>query len=751
MARRVEKPALPRRPGGILVPRGDVRGEPAGDSHPVSQRTSPAEGRTRGEVARATSAKPWGTRPSRGDTGVAAERGASALAKCLVPCLLIGAGLAVYLNSFAGVFLMDDHMWILDNPRIREAWPPWTAMANSTRPLVQLSLAANYAMGGLDVRGYHAFNVTVHLLAGLALFGIVRRMLESAKLRAHYGQAAPWLAGAIALIWLVHPLQTESVTYIIQRAESLMGLFYLLTLYCVIRGAQSPRFRAWYAAAVMACASGMASKEIMVSAPLLVLLYDRVFIAGSFKAIVRQRAGLYVGLAATWFVLGALLTVGRPEQMVLVTGLTPWRYALTQFGVIAHYLRLAVWPHPLILDYTWPLADRVLPALPWAAVVLALVAGTLLGLYRQAWVAFWGAWFFLILAPTSTFLPIADVVFEHRMYLPLAAVVVLIVIGAHEIITCASRRRPSDNLGRWIEAGLTAVAIAGLGYATVHRNQTYRSELAMWSDNLARRPDNPRVHLSLGAALQHQGRFDEAIAHYSEAIRLKPDYQDAHDNLGVALTAQGKIPEAIVHLEEALRLRPDDAATHGNLGWALLKQGDVASAIRAFSTAVRLKPDVADAHIGLGNALYLEGRFKEAISHGSEAIRLAPTSPEAHHNLGLALAAQGDAEGAISHFSEAIRLKPDYAKAHNNLGASLYARGQVKEAIAQFLEALRLDPGYADARNNLREAQASQRSTGAPEGPAVAHEGVPGPHGDRAASKGRGKRSSSLEPPPRGR
>jgi len=239
---------------------------------------------------------------SSAEAGVAHRSQTPALAGWLLPLLLIGAGVAAYHNSFGGLFFLDDKLRILNNPEIRQLWPPWTVMAHSSRPLVQLSLAINYALGALDVWGYHAFNLGVHLLAGLTLFGVVRRMLESSRLRPRYGRAAPWLAGSVAVVWTVHPLQTESVTYIIQRAESLMGLFLLLTLYCGIRGACSPHPRVWYLAAIVACGLGMGCKEVMVAAPLVMLLYDRVFLAGSFTEILRRRWMFCIGLAATWLV-----------------------------------------------------------------------------------------------------------------------------------------------------------------------------------------------------------------------------------------------------------------------------------------------------------------------------------------------------------------------------------------------------------------------------------------------------------------
>lgn len=548
------------------------------------------------------------------DARAAAGSRAWALAPRLIPLLLVGAGLGAYINSFDGTFVFDDRIRIINNPQIRHLWPPWEVMGRNSRPLVQLSLAVNYALGGLSVWGYHAFNLAVHLLAALTLFALVRRTLESHRLRARYGQAAPWLALAVALLWLVHPLQTESVTYIIQRAESLMGLFYLLTLYCALRGALSPHPRRWFIAAVSACALGMGSKEVMVSAPLVVLLYDRVFLADSFTDVFRRRSGLYWGLAATWVVAGALLASGGRgfsyvNEGALGPGPTSAHYAITQFGVIVHYLRLALWPHPLIFDYAWPLAETVSAVLPWAAIVLALVGVTALVFRRLPALGFLGAWFFLILVPTSSLVPIADVACEHRMYLPLAAVVALVVIGAYEALGALFRRlgAPHD-LRRWVLVGLLVAAVAGLGSATFRRNEDYRSEFAIWNDTLAKRPENPRAHNNLGVIQYRRGKVNEAIANYSEALRLEPEYAGAHNSLGAALASQGHFSEAIPHLFEASRINPRYATPHYNLGGILFRQG----------------------------------RITEAIAQYSEALRRRPAFPEARHVLGLALAKQTD-------------------------------------------------------------------------------------------------------------
>ena len=216
-----------------------------------------------------------------------------------MPVLVIAAGLFAYHDSFTGAFVFDDVPSIPENATIRHLWPIWQCLSPphgdrvtvEGRPLINLSLALNYALGGYNVWGYHALNLTVHILAGLTLLGIVRRTLLQPALRERFGTAANELALVVALLWTLHPLQTESVTYIIQRAESIVGLFYLLTVYCFIRAVDSPQCRLWYSLSVAACALGMASKEVMVSAPVMVLLYDRAFLSGSLRPRTASRGG----------------------------------------------------------------------------------------------------------------------------------------------------------------------------------------------------------------------------------------------------------------------------------------------------------------------------------------------------------------------------------------------------------------------------------------------------------------------------
>ncbi|PYV13041.1 MAG: hypothetical protein DMG21_22065, partial [Acidobacteria bacterium] len=273
------------------------------------------------------------------------------------------------------------------------------------RPLVCLTLALNYSVSGLEPWSYHAVNLTIHAAGALVLFGIVRRTLQGTRLRGRFGAHASGLAAAVAACWAVHPLQTESVTYIIQRAESLMGLLLLLTLYCVIRGHDSPRRLWWHATAIFCCALGMGSKEGMVIAPIIVLLYDRIFLADSWAELWNQRSGLYTGLAATWLipVLLVIMNKARGGAVMGFPAVSPWRYAQNQFGAIAHYLRLAVWPDRLCIDYGWQ--SSTLPRswiLSGAIIIWPLLLATAWALERAPMLGFLGAWFFLTLAPSSS-------------------------------------------------------------------------------------------------------------------------------------------------------------------------------------------------------------------------------------------------------------------------------------------------------------------------------------------------------------
>lgn len=633
------------------------------------------------------------------------------------PLVLVAAGLCVYHNSLHGAFIFDDSISIVDNPHIRQLWPLTEAMSAppqspvAGRPIISLTLALNCAISGLNPWSYHAFNLAMHILNALVLFGIVRQTLERGRLKQRFGSASPWLAFAVALVWVVHPLLTDAVNYITQRTELVVSLFLLLTLYCVILGHDSIHRRRWHTVAIVCCALGMASKEVMVTAPVLVLLYDRVLLSNSWADVFRQRRRLHAGLACTWMIL-AWLMVSGPRTMSVGLGfenLTPWEYARTQCGVILHYLRLAIWPHPLVIDYDdWPVVRTVSAALPDLAVLMALAGATLWALKRWPAVGFLAAWFFVILAPTSSFVPIvSEVAAERRMYLPLAGVVTLAVVAAYTMFESLFRKPAA----RYVEGGSLMMIVAVLGYATMQRNKDYRSELAIWTDAVAKRPTSARAHTNLGVVLSHEGNDKVAIQHYLEALRLRPDYAYAHSNLGASLASGGKIKEALAQYTVALRLDPSFAGVHYNLGVALAGQGKTNAAIASYRRALQIQSELPNAQYNLAVALAGEGKTAEAIDHYRQALLTKPDDADVHYNLGVALAREGRVADAITHYTTALRLNPNRADAHNNLGIALASSGRITEATSHFSEAIRLKPDDPEPHNNLASVFTIQHRT----------------------------------------
>jgi len=655
----------------------------------------------------------------------------------LYPALVAVAGVLAYANSFSGVFVFDDLPWIVRNAAIRDLWPPWETTGGTLRPLLFYSLAVNYAISGLEVWSYHAANLVVHVLAGLVLFGVVRRTLAPAR-----GQAAAELALVIATLWVVHPLQTQSVTYIIQRGESLAGLAFVVALYCVLRGArvgQHPYW--WYAGGVLAYLCGLGTKETMVTAGPLVLAYDTVFLAGSVRRAVRQRWGLYMALAAPLVLGGAALLLTNPARLTgLISGdsvtATRLEYAASQPGVILHYLQLAFWPHPLCLDYGWPAAAGWGQILGPALVIVPLMAATLWALWRRSPLGFVGAWFFLILAPTSSLVPLRDLAVEHRMYLPLAAVVTVSVLVAHGLLI----RGGPARYRRWLAGVLAGSAILACGALTVRRNTDYHSEVSIWGGALRERPWNAKRFYNLGLefCLSERGileqpvfavatgklpqipRLREGLAalgagEYARAsqeldavVHTAPEVAVARTGLGIAGFLQGDVAGAVRHFRISVELAPTEANSHANLGTGLLALGDSSLAVREYQEALRLNPSLAEAHHGMGTVRAAQGRGAEALVSLERAVHLRPAFPEALNNLASVLAAEGRGGAALDTYRRALARRPEYGLAHLNIGLLLLDAHRYAEAVRHLEGAVNGMPGSATAHGALGIARYSQ-------------------------------------------
>jgi protein O-mannosyl-transferase len=577
---------------------------------------------------------------------------------------IVGAALAAYATGIKGAFVYDDIAAIVDNPTIRHfSWAvliPPAGVTTSGRPLLNLSLAANYAIGGLNVAGYHFFNVAVHIAAAVVLWGLIRQTLRRPLLEARFGSAASTIALLIAVLWAVHPLETEAVTYTVQRAESLMGFFYLATLYCFARSADSAAPGRWLGASVIACVLGMASKEVMVSAPVLVFLYDRTFVAGTFREAWRKRRAFHLSLAATWVVLLLLVwSTGwnRNGTVGMGVGVGWWAYGVTQFRALTHYLSLTLWPHPLVFDYGTRWETDWLILVPHATVVMALVIGTLAALRFRPVLGFLGLAFLLPLAPTSLLPGTTQMIVEHRMYLSLAPLLVFLVAAVGQTVG-----RRATVVG--------VVAVAALAVVTAQRNRDYRNDEVLWADTVAKVPDNARAQCNLAILLVQRGEIAVALPHYEASLRAAPASANTHFNYGVALAKLGRFQEAVGHYEEALRWDPGYTDARCNLGTALLSLGRPADALAQFERALAVRPNDPDVLANIGNIHAQAGHLSDAIGCFQRALRLRPADPDLHYNLGTALLATGDRHAAIAQLEEAARLRPNDPDIAHNLAAA---------------------------------------------------------------------------------
>ena len=482
-----------------------------------------------------------------------------------------------------------------------------------------------------------------HVLAAWTLFGLTRRTLQSPRLAARFADRATSLAFAIALLWLLHPLHTSALDHVSYRNEVLMGLSpsHVVLLRARHRGgpARSPAAGGTHLGRSRSrgLLLGMACKEVMVTH------------RSSCSSTIASSSGIVPGSLAPagaalrgarhhWLLLALLVATSHrgDSASIHIRECTPLDYARTQFGVVADYLRSAFWPHPLVIDSNWPVAKSLGPVWPAIAGIVALWTATLFALRRRPAWGFLGVWFFLILAPTSSIMPLTGaIVGEHRMYLSLVAPVALAVMGIYLALESLPWTQSSRRLAG---AGLVVAAALVLGGMTFGRNRDYRSEAILWTDALAKSPGNPRAHNNLGSALVQEGRIDAAIDHFEEAVRLDPQYADAYANLGSACIRQGNLEAALEALHAALGLDPRNAQAHYSLGLALLRQGHLAESAAAFGEALRLQPGMAEAHRNLGLVHLQQGRYDAAVEQFRAAIAENPEHASARNDLAWVLA-----------------------------------------------------------------------------------------------------------------
>jgi len=634
----------------------------------------------------------------------------------LPPIILALAIVAAYWSGLHAPFQFDDVAAIVENVAIRHWWPFARELPAATqvagRPVVALSYALNFQWAGLDPFGYRVVNLLIHFACAWLLFATAREALS----RAHSPNHAGPIAVAIALLWAVHPLNVGTITYVSARSEALVSAAYLSVLYASLRAHGATHTRAWSAFAVAACSIGMATKETMVTAPVLVVLFDRAFYYSSFRHAIRDRHTLYLALVATWIVLvAASWSAPRAASAGFSVGVSPWMYLLNQGPVLTDYLRTAVWPGRFVFTYGEPLQLDFIRAAPFLALIVLLLAATLWAWLRKPSIGVLGVAFFLVLAPTSTIVPIAtEVGAERRMYLPLAALITLFVVSATAAVERLAPPRLVVRLRR-IAAVSVGIASIVLIVLTSRRNSEYVTSEALWRSTVANWP-SAVAHRNLATSLKLAGKRDEALEHFRTVAQERPD---VHRIVGQELFELGRFDEAIDELRFFLAIADpaSDSArdVHLLLGRSLVALARTAEAANEFEAIVQARPNDVAALRALADARLDLREFDQAVETYRRYVGAQPNDTNAMINLGIALLSLGEMSQAVQTLSHATQLDPASQKAHLNLAVALAQQGALVDAAAHAARAVELAPNDGRARELLAQIRLSQgRRTEAP-------------------------------------
>ncbi len=510
--------------------------------------------------------------------------------KFLAIASIVILGLTVYSNSFLASFQLDDNSSIIDNPAIRNIGD-FSAIWNylPRRFILYLSLAFNYHFSHLNVMGYHIFNIVVHIMAALLVWWLMRlTLLAPAMKEDSIVQHRNLISLLVAFVFVSHPLQTASVTYIVQRAASIATLFYLASLCFYVQSrlweekgrAQVGRSVCYVLSFVFAVLA-MFCKETAITLPLMLVLYEIVFLKK--KNVLNIKSIVFLLL-----LLVIPLTIKFTESEIIAgkltsAGISPLDYFLTQLRVIITYIRLAFVPINQNIDYDYHVSRSLFE---WPTCISALALGAIFFFATKIFlkyrlVSFAILWFFVTLLPESSFLPLADVIFEHRLYLPLVGYSIFLVSGLFYI--CGR-----SNLKTMVKILITMIMI--YSFLTYQRNKVWKSELSLWSDAVLKSPHKARVYSNRGVAYGKNGKFQEAIADLSKSIEIQPGHVKAYSNLGYIYYLQGDFVQALQYYNKAIALDPDFALAYWYRGVIYEAQGNFSASHYDFNKAIKINP-----------------------------------------------------------------------------------------------------------------------------------------------------------------
>ena len=589
----------------------------------------------------------------------------------------LAATTLAYAPALRGEFVFDDEEHVLHDPGVKAlghllgALRPGSLLEGSRR-LAQLTFAVDYAAGGVAPFGYHLTNLLVHLAATLLAWAMARYTARAAR-HPRAGSLALLTAAAFAL----HPLQTQAVSYVVQRSESLGALLYLAALYLLLQA--EDRGATWrgaglYAAAFVAFWLGFGAKPLVMTAPFAYLLHRGCFAGAPGD---RSRLARRLALVAPWIALAAFTaytqvrglagepTAGFDTSLESFAGMTSAplgaiRYFATELCVLPRYLGLLLLPVGQSIDHVVAPAPGLLSlqVALCGVLVLALAFGPAVVAWRRPTplsrtVAFGALWFFLVLAPTSSFMPIQDFMVEHRTYLANWGALLALVALLDGALAAAPR------LIR-VRAALYPLLLAGLGALTFGRNQVWASGEALWGDAVAKSPANGRAHGNLAYAYQRRGDWAAAAAEYERALGLvDPRSRNAvifMRNLGALYLDTGDYGRSAAVSERGLALNPGEPELENNLAAAYVELGKTDDAERLILRALALLPDRPVYHLTLGRVLLARGKPLAALAEYERAEALDPDSSAAALNGGTAAQLSGDVALACAKYARALHL-----------------------------------------------------------------------------------------------
>ena len=487
--------------------------------------------------------------------------------KMIFILLLIIVSLGIFKNSFNGIFFFDDINSIIKNPTIKKLWPPWHFFhweqnnTDSGRPIFTITLAINYAIGKLDPFGYHIGNLIIHTMCSILFFLILLQTLKQTNIHKKMKFKSENLAFITALIWMIHPLQTECVNYITQRSSSLVALFYLATLYCSIKAHCNINKKKWYFFSILCCLLGLFTKETMATAPLVIILYDVTFFYKSNKKILRERKYFYLFLLSTWIIFGVVAIWADPHANTIGSNLyiSPWEYLISQSSILTTYLKLIFFPHPLNIDYGFAFKAKLLDYLANFIFISLIFIGSVLIYFKNRAIGFAGLCFFIILGPTSSIIPLLNEVgAERRMYLPSMFIISMLTVSGYNTFYYLKEKRFSESFAQYGIVIILSSIIIILGELTILRNNDYRSHIRIWETAIIANPSNPRAYKALGTNLLKINQIDAAIECYQRAIKYGPGYRDVYVILGDCMSRKKRYKQALSYYLIALSMNPKD-------------------------------------------------------------------------------------------------------------------------------------------------------------------------------------------------